>query len=61
MSSYFTTCHFEISYPPQEFYRYFRVRMLGTANSPADMLVLTHFEVFGSLFKPRYDIETESQ
>ena len=49
----YQTCHFEISDPPRELYRFFRVR--DTNNSRGDMLDLTHLEIFGTLFWPSVD------
>ena len=45
----YQTLHFEISDPPRELYRFFRVR--ETTNPRLyDMLALTHLEIFGTLF-----------
>ena len=44
------TCHFEISDPPQEFYRFFRVRVPADCNHDKG-LDLSYLDVFGTLFK----------
>ena len=45
----YQTFHFEISDPPRELYRFFRVR--ETTNPRLyNMLALTHLEIFGTLF-----------
>ena len=44
------TCHFEISDPPEEFYRFFRVRVPADRN-PLQGLDLSYLEVFGTLLE----------